>query len=160
MRLERFEVELLHSVREALRRTLEGQDPHDPVIERLFPPTVLGDEESDADLRSMIHDDLLRDRLAGLDALVELLDRGTTRGGALQVDLVEEEPLLVLGVLNDVRLAVGARIGIEHVDRAAVDRDDPLAYHLAVMDHLGLLQEQLLEVLDPPSSNVYEQEDL
>ena len=64
------------------------------------------------------------------------------------VDLAEDEPLQVLGVLNDIRLAIGARIDIEAIDRDQVSEDDPVAYPIAVMDHLGWWQEQLLAILD------------
>ena len=148
---EAVEVELLRSTREQLREALVRRDPDDPVVQRLFPTAVLGDPEANTELRALLADDLLEGRLAGLDALVELLDRGTVHRGKLRVELVDDEPFLVLGVLNDLRLAIGARIDIESLDRDAVDADDPMAYRLAVMDHLAWLQEQLLAIVDPPS---------
>jgi hypothetical protein len=160
MQLEPVEVDLLRSIRTALHQALETNDPADPVIRRLFPATVTGDDEADDDLRGMIHDGLLESRLAGLDALTELLDRGTLhRGDVLRIELVDDEPLLVLGVLNDLRLAIGARVGIEELDRESLDPDDSTTYRLAVMDHLAWLQEQLLAELDPPAVRVYEEED-
>jgi hypothetical protein len=149
MRLEPVEVELLESARQGLEVALGARDPDDPVVQRLFPRAVEGDPEADTDLRAMIHDDLLAERLSGLDELSAILQRGRQIGRLLSVDLVDQEPLLVLGVLNDVRLAIGARIGIDEIDRRAMDPDDPLAYRLAVMDHLGWWQEQLLSLLDP-----------
>lgn len=160
MQLEEIELELLHSLQSGLRGALEGADPGDPVMRRLFPPTVGDDEEADRELRGMIHDDLLRSRLASLDTLLDLLQRGTRRGRAVRVDLVDEEPFVVLGVLNDLRLAIGAQVGIERLDRERLDPDDPVTYRVAVMDHLAWLQEQLLGVLDPESTRVYEDEDL
>lgn len=159
MQLEEFEVELLETLHAALKAALEAGDPGDPIVRRLFPATVTGDGEADADLRDMIHEDLLRDRLTGLDALLDLLGRGTPRGGTIRVELVDDEPLLVLGVLNDLRLAIGAQVDIERLDREDVDPTGPVAYRLAVMDHLAWLQEQLLRVIDPPSSRVYEEEE-
>ena len=159
MQLEAVEVELLHSLQRGLRAALEGADPHDPVVRRLFPATVGDDEEADRELRGLIHDDLLRSRLASLDTLLELLDKGTRRGRTVRVDLVEEEPLVVLGVLNDLRLAIGAQVGIEDLDRDRLDPDDPVTYRVAVMDHLAWLQEQLLHVLDPESTRVHDEEE-
>jgi hypothetical protein len=92
-------------------------------------------------------DALLADRLAGLEAVVALLDRGRHRAAGTSSTCVDDEPLLVLGVLNDIRLAIGARIDIEALDRDRVGEDDPVAFPLAVMDHLGWWQEQLL-ILD------------
>jgi hypothetical protein len=158
MQLEPVEVDLLRSTRDALHRALYAGDPADPIIRRLFPSAVSGDEEADAELKDLIHDGLLESRLAGLDALVELLDRGTHhRGDVLRVELADDEPLLVLGVLNDLRLAIGARVGIEELDREQLAQDEETAYRLAVMDHLAWLQEQLLAVLDPPSVQVHEE---
>lgn len=147
------EYELLRALRDQLQAALQAPDPDDPVIQRLFPPPVLGDPEAAREVRELLLDDLLADRLAGLEALVSLLERGVTTRGAVRIDLVEEEPLLVLGVLNDVRLAIGARIDIDVIDRDQVAEDDPIAYRLAVMDHLGWWQEQLLAIIDPSSTH-------
>jgi hypothetical protein len=145
------ELELLRSLRDQLREALAAPDPDDPVIKRLFPPAVLGDPEAEREMRALLVDDLLASRLAGLDALVGLLDRGTPHRGSVRIDLVEDEPMLVLGVLNDVRLAIGARIDIEALDREAVTDDDPVSYRLALMDHLGWWQEQLLAIMGATS---------
>jgi hypothetical protein len=143
------EERLLRSAREQLRDALTQDDPADPVIERLYPSTVLGDTEADHELRGLLKDDLLTVRLAGLDALVEVLDRGTHHRHGLRVELRDDEPLLVLGVINDLRLAIGARLGIERIDRDAIDPEDPVAYRIAVMDHLAWWQEELLAIIDP-----------
>jgi hypothetical protein len=147
--LTEVEERLLRSARDQLREALTADDPTDPVIERLYPSTVLGDAEADHELRGLLKDDLLTVRLAGLDALVAVLDRGTHHRHGLRVELRDDEPLLVLGVLNDLRLAIGARLGIERIERDAIDPDDPLAYRIAVMDHLAWWQEELLAIIDP-----------
>ncbi|MFA9445238.1 DUF2017 family protein [Egicoccus sp. AB-alg6-2] len=151
MQLEPVEVELLHSVRDGLRESLLGGDHDDPIVRRLFPTAVSGDEQADHELRRLLYDDLLQARLVGLEELTSLLDRGVEHRGHLRVRLTAEEAALVLGVINDLRLAIGARIGIEDLERDDVDPEDPVAYRLAVMDHLAWLQEQLLAVLDPAS---------
>lgn len=145
------EVELLRTLEQGVSQTLEHGDDADPVIERLFPAAVAGDDDADAELRRLLRDELLETRQAGLRALVEILDRARPHRGRLRVDLTGDEPLLVLGVLNDLRLAIGARIGIEHLDRQDIPDDDALRYRLAVMDHLGWWQEQLLVLLDDPA---------
>jgi hypothetical protein len=125
-------------------------------VQRLFPRTVLGDDDADLELRGLIHDDLAGVKRAGLEALSALLDDGTRRGQALRVELTPDDTLLVLGVLNDLRLAIGARVGIEDLDRDDVDPDSALGYRLAVMDHLGLWQELLLAIVDPPAVRVHD----
>lgn len=159
MQLDQVEVELLQRLQQGLTEVLEGADPADPVVRRLFPPTVGGDEDADRELRDMIHDDLLRQRLSGLATLLELLERGAHRGRSVRVDLDDEESLLVLGVLNDLRLSIGAQVGIEGLDRDRLDPEDPATYRIAVMDHLAWLQEQLLAVLDPEATRVHDEEE-
>lgn len=157
MHVEPAEAELLTSLRAGLYAALEGADPGDAVVARLFPPAVVGDETADADLRALLHDDLLQSRLAGLDALTAILDRAEPHRGRLRVDLVDDEPLLVLGVVNDIRLAIGARVGPEAMEaREALPADDPLQARMAIMDHFAWWQEQLLAILDPPSVSHYE----
>ncbi|MBS3940019.1 MAG: DUF2017 family protein [Actinobacteria bacterium] len=151
MQLDPVEIDLLRSLRDGLRSTLDGGDADDPVLRRLFPATVVGDDAADHELRRLLYDDLLQSRLVGLDALATLLDRGVEHRGHVRVRLDGEEAALVLGVLNDLRLAIGARIGVESLERDDLDPDDPVAYRLAVMDHLAWLQEQLLAILDPAS---------
>ncbi|MFP4149396.1 MAG: DUF2017 family protein [Nitriliruptoraceae bacterium] len=148
------EVVLLRQLVEDLRRALRP-DPaepapaaSDPVRTRLFPPAVLGDHEADAEVRDLIAEALLEDRLVALEEVVGLLDRGQLKRGRQVTDLREDEPLRVLTVLNDVRLAIGARIDVEALDRDRVTEDDEVAVPLAVMDHLGWWQEQLLAILD------------
>jgi hypothetical protein len=153
------EVALLRSLRDQLRAALERGEPDDPIVQRLFPATVVGDDAADAELRRLLRDDLLRSRLDGLDELVELLDGGTATRSGLRVDLRDEQPLLVLGVLNDLRLAIGASIGIEHLDREHLEPDEDLGYRLAVMDHLAWWQEQLLSIVDPPAVRHAEEPD-
>ncbi len=142
------EVELLGRLAGELRTALDAPEPGDPVRSRLFPPAVLGDPEADREVRDLLADALLADRLDALAAVLELLERGRRSRGRLVVDLRDDEPLLVLGALNDIRLAIGARIDIETIDREQVGEDDPAAYPIAVMDHLGWWQEQLLVILD------------
>jgi hypothetical protein len=156
--LEPWEQRLLRSLRDDIRDLLEHGDPGDRVLARLN-PRASSDAGVDRELRGLMRDELLTARLAGLDALVDILDRAEDRGGHLTVDLRDDEPALVLGVANDLRLALGARLGIEDLDRAALAPDDPAVTTLAVMDHLAVLQEALLEIIDPPSLAHYEDHD-
>lgn len=151
MSLDPAEVELIHALQRGLTATLDREDDDDPVIARLFPTTIAGDPPADAQLRQLLRDDLLEERRAGLNALVEVLDRARAHRGRLRVDLVDDEPELVLGVLNDLRLAIGAQLRIDELARETVEPNDPAAHQLAVMDHLAWLQEQLIAVIDPES---------
>lgn len=149
--LEAFEFELLQQLRAGLDETLDAGQDEDPVLRRFLPPAVSGDEEADAEVRRLIRDDLLDGKRRGLEALLSVLDRADRKGERLRVELRDDEPLLVLGVLNDLRLAMGARLGIERLDRTEVPEDGPEAATLAVMDHLAWIQESLLRIVDPVS---------
>lgn len=155
--LEQVEVDLLRQLRDGLRDSLEQAHEDDPVIERLFPSAVTGDDEADDELRRLIHDDLLRSKLTGLDELVAILERAEPHRNRLRVELAPEEAMLMLGVLNDLRLAIGARVRVEEIERGSLSPDDPRVGPLAVMDHLAALQEQLLEIIDPESVRHYEE---
>lgn len=150
------EADLLRDLLSQIREVLEHPDAHDPVRQRLFPTAVTGDDEQDRELRGLIFDDLLTGRLAGLEEVVGYLARAHRVRGRLQVDLRPEEAALVLGVLNDLRLALGARIRIEDVDRDELDDDHPAFPTIVLIDHLGWWQEQLLRILDPASVSHYD----
>ena len=158
MQLRDEEVDLLRRLRDELASVLTEGDRDDAVTRRFFPVAVTGDDEADDELRRLMHDDLLQSRLTALDELLAYLDRATRVRRRQVVDLVEGEPALVLGVLNDMRLALGARVGFDLLEgRDALPADDPRIPTLAVMDYLAMWQEQLLGVLDPVSTAHYDE---
>lgn len=157
MQLRDEEVGLLRRLRDELHAVLTHGSADDPVTTRFFPATVSGDDDADTELRRLIHDDLLESRLVALDEMLAYLDRAERHRRRQVVDLVEGEPVLVLGVLNDMRLALGARVGLEHVELRDLHVDDEVAGSLAVMDYLAMWQEQLLAVLDPPATSHYDE---
>lgn len=149
--LEEVEVELLRALPGGLRTLLDEPDPDDPAVTRLFPAAVSGDDEADHELRRLIFDDLVRSRLEGLEVVGSMLERGEQRRGRLRLHLSDDEPEALLGILNDIRLTLWARLGIDELDRDAIGLDHPAAPTLAVVDHLAWFQEELLRVIDPPS---------
>lgn len=157
MQLRDEEVALLRRLRDELQAVLVHGPDDDPVSTRFFPATVSGDDEADAELRRLIHDDLLQSRLVALDEMLAYLDRAQRHRRRQVVDLVDDEPVLVLGVLNDMRLALGARVGLDRVELRDLHVDDDVAGSLAVMDYLAMWQEQLLAVLDPASTSHYDE---
>ena len=124
----------------------------DPVVQRLFPRAVEDDDEADDELRALLGSELLLERSEAVAAFTQLLATAAeVRRGIVEVLLVDDGPDLVLGVLNDVRLALGARVGFdvvaardegplpdEPVVAATLDTMDWLAMHQSVLlDHLG-----------------------
>lgn len=93
-----------------LRAMLEHPDRDDPAVARLFPraysdPT---EEEAEAEWQALAGSELLRGRLDALDALLE----ATADEHSASLELDAEQEAAWLGVLNDVRLVLGARLGV------------------------------------------------
>jgi hypothetical protein len=148
VRLGAEEIAVLRGLPDQLRSVL-AQREVDPVLERLFPPAYLEpeDAERDSEYRRLVHDDLLNEKLANLDMVTSTLERGSTSVRRWTVDLSEEEALAWLGVLNDLRLALGVRLGITEDFNGDVDEADPRAPGLHLLSYLGWLEEHLVEAL-------------
>ena len=148
VRLAHDEVAVLRGLPDQLRTVLgEGED--EPVNRRLFPPAYLdvADIEHDAEYQRLMHDDLVSEKLANLDLVTDTLARGTTSVRRWTVELTGEEAAAWLGVLNDLRLALGVRLDITEDFDGEVDDTDPRAPAFRLLSYLGWLEEQLLEAL-------------
>jgi Domain of unknown function (DUF2017) len=148
VRLAQDEVAVLRGLPDQLRTALgEGED--EPVNRRLFPPAYLdlADVERDAEYRRLMHDDLVEEKLANLDLVTGSLERGSTSVRRWTVELTDEEATAWLGVLNDLRLALGVRLDITEDFDGDVDDADPRAPALHLLSYLGWLEEQLLDAL-------------
>ncbi len=123
--------------------------PVDPVLERLFPRAYLEPEDvdRDAEYRRLVRDDLLQEKLANLDVVTSTIERGAMSMRRWTVDLSEDEAVAWLGALNDLRLALGVRLGITEDFDGDVDPSDPRAPGLYVLSYLGWLEEHLVEAL-------------
>jgi hypothetical protein len=148
VRLAQDEVAVLRGLPDQLRTVLaEGGD--EPVNQRLFPPAYLdvADVEQDAEYHRLMHDDLVKEKLANLDLVTDTLARGSASVRRWTVDLTEEEATAWLGVLNDLRLALGVRLDITEDYDGDVDDADPRAPAFRLLSYLGWLEEQLLDAL-------------
>jgi Domain of unknown function (DUF2017) len=148
LRLAHDEVAVLRGLPDQLRSVLaEGED--EPVNQRLFPPAYLdvADIEQDSEYHRLMHDDLVSEKLANLDLVTDTLARGTTSVRRWTVELTEEEATAWLGVLNDLRLALGVRLDITEDYDGEVDDADPRAPAFRLLSYLGWLEEQLLDAL-------------
>jgi hypothetical protein len=157
MQLRSEEVDLLMRMRAELQSVLAAEDPDDPVHHRLFPGAVTQDDEANQELRRLIHDDLLRSRLDALDELAGYVDRAHRQRGRYTTDLVDDEPAVVLGTLNDIRLALASRVGMDVLEHREFVTDQATQTTLAVMDWFGMWQEQLLMAMDPESARHYDE---
>ena len=143
------EVGLLREVPRQLRMLYES-DAGDPARDRLFPRAYLDptEEEAEQQWAALMHPELLRQRLEGLDALLATLDAGEVKGKRLRVTLVPDDVTMWLAVLNDARLAFGTRLEISDDDDVYEFRpDDPLAAERAAYVWLTNLQGALVEVM-------------
>jgi hypothetical protein len=148
VRLAHDEVAVLRGLPDQLRTVLaEGED--EPVNQRLFPPAYLdvADIEHDSEYHRLMHDDLVSEKLANLDLVTDTLARGTTSVRRWTVELTGEEAAAWLGVLNDLRLALGVRLDITEDYDGEVDDADPRVPAFRLLSYLGWLEEQLLDAL-------------
>jgi len=148
VRLAQDELAVLRGLPDQLRTVL-GEDEDEPVNRRLFPPAYLdvADIERDAEYRRLMHDDLVEEKLANLDLVTASLERGSSSVRRWTIELTDEEAAAWLGVLNDLRLALGVRLDITEDYDGAVDDTDPRAPAFHLLSYLGWLEEQLLDAL-------------
>jgi hypothetical protein len=148
VRLGHDEVAILRGLPDQLRGVLaEGGD--EPVNQRLFPPAYLdvADLEHDAEYHRLMHDDLVKEKLANLDLVTATLARGASSVRRWTVELTGEEAAAWLAVINDLRLALGVRLDITEDYDGDVDDTDPRAPAFRLLSYLGWLEEQLLDAL-------------
>jgi hypothetical protein len=145
------EVEILRTVPDQLAELLSRpRDPEDPVSRRLFPTAYLDptQEQAEQEWQELVHPELLRERLARLEAVTDSLARGVERRGAIEVLLSTEEVEAWLGVLNDARLALGTNLGVtEDLDERTIDPESPEAGAHAMYSWLTWLEGELIETL-------------
>jgi hypothetical protein len=148
VRLAQDELAVLRGLPDQLRTVL-GEDEDEPVNRRLFPPAYLdvADSDRDVEYRRLMHDDLVSEKLANLDLVTGSLERGSTSVRRWTVELTDEEAAAWLGVINDLRLALGVRLDITEDYDGDVDDTDPRAPAFRLLSYLGWLEEQLLDAL-------------
>jgi hypothetical protein len=132
----------------SLLRSLVGQIMslvEDPVLARLLPDGYRDDPEAAGEFRKYTEPAL---RSAKHQAAREMLDTLPDAGGRIQ--LTEEQALAWLKALNDVRLALGVRLGVtEEFEEqwARLKPDDPQWTAYEVYAWLGAVQESLVQAL-------------
>jgi hypothetical protein len=119
--------------------------PDDPVLARLLPDAYQGDPGAAGDFRRYTEHGLRSGKVAAARTVLATLPG---RGG--RVRLTAQDGEVWLRALNDVRLALGVRLGItedyEH-ELGGLSSDDPRAAYLQVYDWLTFLQETLVRAL-------------
>jgi hypothetical protein len=116
----------------------------DPVLQRLFPAGYRDNPEAADAFRSLTEDSLRAERLGRAEqCLAELA--GAASRGRLDVTLDADAAERWLRVLNDMRLAIGTRLGVsEDEDNFDFRPDDPQAMPRAIYAYLTGLQDALV----------------
>lgn len=146
------EAQILRQVAaEVVTLLTSGFDREDPVVARLFPDVYPDDPAAAAEFRDLTDGEL---KSAKIDQAGAMLAALPAAGGA-DVTLDEEAAEAWLRALNDVRLALGARLDLDddtdleqELDKEiAVDPRSSRAGQLSLYAYLGYLQESLLTAL-------------
>ena len=119
--------------------------PEDPVLARLLPDAYRDDPEAAGEFRRYTEPAL---RSAKHRAAQEMLDTLPETGGRIQ--LTQDQALSWLKALNDVRLALGVRLGVTEEFEEQWGRlkpDDPQWTAFEVYAWLGAVQESLVQAL-------------
>lgn len=121
--------------------------PEDPALARLLPDAYLDDDAAAAQFRRFTERSLRETKLAHTQTALETLRRSGEK-----VTLSSDEAGAWLGALNDVRLALGTRLGVTEEgmeELASLPDDDPRAPTFHIYDWLTYLQETLVRALMP-----------
>jgi len=119
--------------------------PEDPVLARLLPDGYRDDPEAAGEFRKYTEPSL---RSAKHQAAQAMLDSLPASGGRIQ--LTQDQALSWLKALNDVRLALGVRLGVTEEFEEQWGRlkpDDPQWSAFEVYAWLGAVQESLVQAL-------------
>ncbi|HST46621.1 DUF2017 family protein [Jatrophihabitans sp.] len=131
--LSSAEAALLAGLLDELTAALTEPDPADPVIRRLYPDGYTDDPDAAREYRELVEADLRAERAGRLERCRTELPPG---GGRMQLDAEATDRWL--RVLNDLRLALGTRLGV--TEEAELDEEHPAvqvyAWLTAVQDLL------------------------
>ena len=119
--------------------------PDDPVLARLLPDGYAGDPEAASEFRKYTEQGLRDGKIGAARTVLETLPAS---GGRIRLSAPEAQAWL--RALNDVRLALGVRLGVtEDFDEqsSAIDRADPRSAYVWVYHWLAFLQESLVHAL-------------
>lgn len=132
----------------------------DPVWDRLYPVTSSATAD-DAEIRELVHPDLVTSRREALTAIAGHLETSVESADGAVILLDDDQAVQFLGAVNDVRLALAARVQPALFSDPDVEwpPDAPSRRRAAMVelvDHLAWLQEQLLASLDAETQAHYQ----
>ena len=120
--------------------------PSDAVLARLFPDGYRDDVEAAGEFRRYTEIGLRQVKRDNARMVLAAVEGPVARKLHLDADQAQAW----LTTLNDLRLAIGTRLGVTEEwgeDYESLPEDDPRRYAYAVYDHLTYLQEGLVQAL-------------
>jgi hypothetical protein len=139
------EIAALEALLYALPADQTPATPEDPVLARLLPDGYRDDPEAASEFRRYTEPAL---RSAKQQVAQQMLDTLPDAGG--RIHLTKEQAMAWLKALNDVRLALGIRLGVtEDFEEqwGRLTQDDPQWSAFEVYAWLGAVQESLVQAL-------------
>ena len=140
LQLDEMETALLGSLLDDLLDAFGTLPENDPVRQRLFPDGYRDDEEAAAEFRELTETGLRDDKAARAERC-----RAELPAGSGELPLPPDAAERWLTVLNDLRLALGTRLGVTEDEPADIDPADPRAQSWVVYYWLTTLQDGLVQ---------------
>ena len=153
------EIALLKMLLDEMRTLLLDPDGNNAALDRLFPRAYLDptEESAETDFQSLVHSDLVREKVVALDAVHAALQGATPSGEdvvAVRLDRETEEQFLLS--VNDARLAFAAVAGVTDSGDIPPGAGDeiPVEELIAWMGHLveDLIDLKLAELPETPGN--------
>jgi hypothetical protein len=143
LRLEPAEHELMSVMLDELQALLDSEaDVDDAVLHRLFPAAYRDDEDAEIEYRALTEDSLRTLRDERIDEC--RADLATDD----DIDLGDDDASRRwIQVLNDLRLALGTRLGVTEDDGADIDPTDPDVQPRVVYYWLTAVQDSVVSGL-------------
>ncbi len=116
--------------------------PEDEVLKRLLPDAYSGDDQAASEFRRFTERGLRDGKAADAKLVIDAIEAGDS-----DVELGPDDQLPWLRAINDLRLALGTRLGVEEDDHdfwESLDPEDPRRVTYDIYDWLAYLQSALL----------------
>ena len=120
-------------------RTGNSAPPEEATLRRLLPDFIKESDDSVGALRSLHEPEIINAKIAAAQELLESLP-----GDDGRVELSEEQANAWITAVNDMRLSLGAILGVGPGGPERLPSGHPLATHLDVYQWLTVLQEYLV----------------
>lgn len=124
-------------------------EPDDPVAARLF-PDAYEDPMAASDFRRFTRRSLREGKYANAEAVFSTIVHGLAqnkRESALEITLDDEAAQQWMGALNDIRIALGTRLGVDDEGEPTVELEQDGLDYADVYDFLTWLQSSLIDAV-------------